>query len=69
MTVTALLISCGVGLIFVLVWGLLCYVASSAIEFKPIFFGGLANFVFFIGGYIASYIARFSELPAGERNV
>ena len=55
MTLNALIISCVVGVIFTVIWGVLVYVASNGNDFKSLFLGGLANFVFFIGGLFASY--------------
>ena len=57
MTLGILVINIFVGVLFVLIWGVLSYVASSETEFKSFFFGGLANFVFFIGGVLASYLS------------
>ena len=60
MSPSVLAINVGVGLVFVLLWGLLSYVASSEAEFKSYFFGGLANFVFFVGGCVAAYLSSVS---------
>jgi hypothetical protein len=52
-----------VGIIFVMIWGILVHLASDGTEFKSLFLGGLANFVFFVGGLVAAYFSKF--LPGG----
>ena len=54
---TSVLISLAVGIVFVFVWGIFSYIASSGGEFKSFFVGGLANFVFFFGGIVSTYLA------------
>jgi hypothetical protein len=60
MTIFTLGLNVFLGIVFVGVWGLLSYVASKETEFKPLFFGGLANFVFFIAGYVVTYLSQHS---------
>jgi hypothetical protein len=57
MTLSSVLISLAVGILFVFLWGIFSYIASSGGEFKGFFVGGLANFVFFVGGIVSTYLA------------
>lgn len=68
MAVSALIVSFLVGILFVVIWGILSYVASNGTEFKSFFLGGLANFVFFMGGYISSYLQQFTDTRIDENN-
>ncbi len=65
MTLTSVLISLAVGILFVFVWGIFSYIASSGGEFKSYFIGGLANFLFFFGGVVSTYLAaRGTQEPS-----
>ena len=65
MTLTSVLISLAVGILFVFVWGIFSYIASSGGEFKSYFIGGLANFLFFFGGVVSTDLAaRGTQEPS-----
>ena len=65
MEMSGVLISLFVGAIFVVIWGIISYIVTRQGEFKGVFLGGMANFLFFFGGVLAPYIAGLIHAPAG----
>ena len=47
---TLVLISLVLGSVFVILWGIVAHIVTRRGEFRSVFLGGLANFLFFFGG-------------------